>query len=128
MPSTMTAIIFHLTRDEDLRRNIDVGPSSLASNLNSVGEGRSSCVGPAGAAILRNVLVAHIRQVIDTVDVAPVPSFWNSVYWDERRMHPRLRDYIRLDTARLIGGYSTRDSVGSGSNKGYDCKLLHVFE
>jgi len=85
-------------------------------------------VGPARATILRNVLVTHICQVIDTVDIAPVPSFGNRVNWDKRRVYSRLGNDIRLDTTSMIGGYSARDSVGSSSKEGYNCELFHMIE
>ena len=85
-------------------------------------------MGPARATILGNVLVTHICQVIDTIYVAPVPSFGNRVNWDERRVHSRLGNDIRLDTASMIGGNSARDGVGSSSKEGYNCELFHMIE
>ena len=44
-------------------------------------------MGPAGAAVGRDVLVAHVRQVVNTVDITPVPSGGNPIDWDERCVH-----------------------------------------
>jgi len=102
MLSTVTAVVLYLTRDKDLKINIDIRPSSFACDLFSVRKGGIGSVSPARATKLKNVLATHIRQAIDTFDVDPIPSFKNRVNWDERRVHPGLGNDFRLDTASMI--------------------------
>jgi hypothetical protein len=45
--STMATIIRSLTRDEDLRGDVDLGPGTITSDLDSIGESRGSSLGPA---------------------------------------------------------------------------------
>jgi hypothetical protein len=102
--------------DEHLRSDVDIGPSSLSRDLDSVGEGGGGGVGPAGSAVLRNVLVPQIGEVIDTVDVVPNVLLWKVSDWLEWLSH-----VINL---WLSGGLSARSRwvdelevlVGRGSS------------
>ena len=45
--STVATIIRGLTGDEDLRGDVDLGPGTITSDLDSIGESRGSSLGPA---------------------------------------------------------------------------------
>jgi hypothetical protein len=60
-----------LTRDKHLGSNIDVRPGRLSRDFNAVREDRRGCVSPARAAVLRNVLVADVGQVVPSIDIRP---------------------------------------------------------
>ena len=51
MPSTMATVVASLTGDEHLGRDVDVGPGSLASNLDSIREGGGRSMGPARSTV-----------------------------------------------------------------------------
>ena len=59
--------------DDGLRRESDVGEAASVGDDEAVGQGRGSALGPAGAAVVRHVLVHRPRQVVGAVDVTPVP-------------------------------------------------------
>ena len=46
-------------------------------------------MGPTGAAVLGNVLIPHVSQVVDTTDVAPVPGIGElaGLDVDQRTVH-----------------------------------------
>ena len=54
--ATETAVVW-TTRDQNLRRDVDVRPRGLAGNLDPVRQGRGDGMSPAGAAILRQMLI-----------------------------------------------------------------------
>jgi hypothetical protein len=55
--STVAAIVT-TARDKNLRSDVDIRPSSLSSDLNSIGKGGGSGMSPARSTVLRNVLVS----------------------------------------------------------------------
>ena len=65
-----------LARDQNLWGQVDVGPGSVSGDLDTIGEDRGGSVGPAGTAVLGNVLVENVRQVVGVVDVVPDPLLW----------------------------------------------------
>ena len=72
--STVATVVGSLARDEHLRGDVDIGPRSLPGDLDSVGKGRCGGVGPARATVGRDVLVAHVSKVVDSINHSPVPS------------------------------------------------------
>jgi len=70
--SSMATIVWVLTRDKNLRRDIDIGPSTASCDLDSIRHHRRSGLSPAGAAVTRNVLLFDVGQVGLAVDVSPV--------------------------------------------------------
>lgn len=50
------------TRDKDLWSNVNVWPSSISGNLDSIREGRGHCVSPARSTILGQVLISQLRD------------------------------------------------------------------
>jgi len=71
--ASVAAFVPSLTGDEDLRREVDVRPSCSASDLDTVRKRRRGGVRPARAAVLREMLVAHVGEVVNTSNVSPVP-------------------------------------------------------
>lgn len=69
--STMTSLIIHRTGDDDLGGDVDIRPLCLACNFDAVGQGRGRSVGPAGSAVLGDVLVPQVSKVVDTIDIVP---------------------------------------------------------
>jgi len=63
--STVAAIVTVIFAGyQRLHSNVHVRKCSLAHDLDSVGHGRGSCEGPAGTALLGDVLVAHWRRLV----------------------------------------------------------------
>jgi len=58
-----------------LNRKVDVDALALASDLDSIAEGRHGPVRPAASTILRNVLISRGREIIGSIDISPVPLF-----------------------------------------------------
>lgn len=69
--TAIAAVVGGLTGDEDLGREIDIGPLGLAGDLDAVGEGGSGGECPAATAVYGDVLVALDGEVVDSVDIAP---------------------------------------------------------
>mmetsp|Transcript_12625 Transcript_12625/g.21241 ORF Transcript_12625/g.21241 Transcript_12625/m.21241 type:complete len:592 (+) Transcript_12625:45-1820(+) len=59
--------------DEDLGGDVDVRPGSIPLDLDPVRESRGGGVGPAGTAVLGDVLVPDVGQVAGGVHVVPDP-------------------------------------------------------
>jgi hypothetical protein len=68
---TSHRFIVHITRDENLRGDVDIGPGSLSSDLDTIGESRSGSLSPARSTVLRNVLVPNVSKVVNSIDVVP---------------------------------------------------------
>lgn len=56
-----------------MRSDVNVGPLSLSGDLDSVGEGRGGSLSPARTAVLGDMLVLQVSQVVNSVDVVPNP-------------------------------------------------------
>ena len=63
--------------DHLLHRQLHGGPRSLAHQVHAVSHSRGRCLCPAGAAVLRNVLVLLPGGVVHSVDVADVVALGN---------------------------------------------------
>jgi hypothetical protein len=70
---TTVAITTSLTVDDGLRRKSSLRIGVVSQNVDSVSQSRGGSLGPAGSAVLRNVLVLGPGDVVDTVDVSPIP-------------------------------------------------------
>mmetsp|Transcript_48609 Transcript_48609/g.66033 ORF Transcript_48609/g.66033 Transcript_48609/m.66033 type:complete len:266 (-) Transcript_48609:18-815(-) len=77
--TTMATIILHLARDENLGSDVDIGPSSVSGNLDTIRHSRGGGVSPAGTTVLGNVLVSQVGQVVDAVNVIPKPLLRQSI-------------------------------------------------
>jgi len=73
---TTKAAVIGATRDEDLRGEVDIGPGGVSCDLDAVRDYGSGGVGPARSAVLGNVLVPNVGQVVHSIDVVPDPLFW----------------------------------------------------
>ena len=71
--TTVATQVSRLARDDDLWGDVDVGPGCLTGDLYTIGDGRGGGMGPAGSAVLWDVLVADVGDHVDTVDVVPEP-------------------------------------------------------
>ena len=89
---------------------------------------------PAGSAVLRNVLVEDVGQIVSSIDVIPDPLFWEvdrcQVPGDETSWHLNLGHHVRRrsDRARSILANSSQQfllSGGNGSNEGSADKVSH---
>mmetsp|Transcript_80414 Transcript_80414/g.127006 ORF Transcript_80414/g.127006 Transcript_80414/m.127006 type:complete len:381 (-) Transcript_80414:46-1188(-) len=60
-----------------LHRQVDVHAVALARDLDAIAQCRDGAVGPAAAAVLRNVLVARHRAVVPAALVAPGEIRWH---------------------------------------------------
>jgi hypothetical protein len=73
--TTVAAKIFIFTGDDNLGRYVDIGPGSVTGDLDAIRESGGGGVGPAGTAVLGDVLVADIGKVVGVVDIVPEPLF-----------------------------------------------------
>jgi hypothetical protein len=69
--SSVAAIVEATAGNHYLGRDVNIWPGSISGDLDSVGERRSGSLGPAGAAVLGDVLVLDICEVVDAVDTVP---------------------------------------------------------
>jgi hypothetical protein len=112
----------HLARDQHLWRQVDIGPGSVSGDLDAIGEDRSGSVGPAGSAVLRDVLVEDVGQVVGVVNLIPDPLLRES----------NLAEGLSLDTLLegwAVGGVVDRDSAVSGgneANEGSNSERFHL--
>jgi hypothetical protein len=58
--------------------------TSVASNLDSVLQSRDGTMRPAGAAVLRDVLIQHGGAIIYSILVAPVEIIWIAAVWNRK--------------------------------------------
>jgi hypothetical protein len=61
------------TVEHNLRRKSNSWEGILVHNIDPISEGGSGPMSPAGTAVLRNMLVSGPREVVNTINVAPVP-------------------------------------------------------
>jgi len=92
--SSMTSVHVSLAGDQNLRRQVDIGPDSLTLNLNSVGEDGSSSVGPARSTVLRDVLVEDVSQEVCSVSSSLSNVVPKDLIGKVLRMEERLRDVL----------------------------------
>ena len=57
--------------ENELDRKVDLFTLSLARNLDAIGESRDGTMSPARAAILRQMLVQRMGEVVGAIDVSP---------------------------------------------------------
>jgi hypothetical protein len=75
-PATVTAVVEFLAWDKDLWRDVDIGPGSFSGDLDTIGDSWGTGMSPARAAVLGNVLVEDVGQIVGAVNVIPDPLFW----------------------------------------------------
>ena len=82
-------------------------------------------MGPAGTAVLRDVLVADVGDVIDTIDVVPVPLSGQVVDWLQRGLDSGLGSVARASAAGSLRVDSAEGSEGDSAKKGSDSEVSH---
>jgi hypothetical protein len=74
--TTIATEIGCLTRDQNLRSQVDIWPLSVSGNLDTIAEGGGGGEGPARTAVEWDVLVASEGQEVGGVDVGPGEVSW----------------------------------------------------
>lgn len=69
--ATIAPIVVHGAGKQHLRRDVDVGPLSLSHDLYSVRNRRGSGLSPARSAVLGNVLILQVSEIVGAVDIVP---------------------------------------------------------
>jgi hypothetical protein len=75
--TSVATIISSIARYDHLGRDVDVRPGSSPCNLYSVRKSRSGSVGPARSAVLGDVLVSNVGEVVGAINSVPDESFWH---------------------------------------------------
>ena len=81
-------------------RDVNVGPLSVSGDLNAIRDGRGSGMSPARSAVLRNMLVSQVSEIVSVVHVVPNPLI---------RQLDRLQSLSNIVLNRSL----TLDSAGS---------------
>jgi len=98
-----TSIVIKIARDEDLGRDVDIGPGCLTGDLDTIGEGRGGGLSPARSAVLRDVLVPDVGQVVDTTDVVPKNLLGDILQVGERSVDEVFDQSLRFLVSRELG-------------------------
>ena len=127
--TTVATIVLLLAGDDDLGGDVDIGPRGLTGNLNPVRDGGGGSMGPAGTAVLGDVLVADVGNVANTVNVVPFPGGGKVVDMLEGSDNDGLSS---MDAALVAWGVKG-DSAGlisedSHAQKSDDGERFHVKE
>jgi len=69
--TSVATFIGKFAGEEDLRCDVDIGPSGVSHDLDTIRHGRSGSESPAGTAILGNMLVSGEGEVVGAIDVVP---------------------------------------------------------
>ena len=117
--TSMAAQVFGFTRDNDLRRDVDVRPLSIPGNLDSVREGRGGCVSPARTAILGHMLVSHICDPVRVLVIIPEHLSGQIINRLQRFGDPRRSSILASSMAREVG-VNVLGPLGE-SNSGDQC-------
>ena len=86
-----------VTREADLGRDVDIWPGGLPGDLDPVRERGGGGLGPAAAAVLRDVLVLGLSEEVPAPHISPEKFCW----W-------------RLSQAGSLDELWTRNSLGPG--------------
>ena len=121
----MAAHIGGLTRDDDLGGDVDIGPSSATGDLNAIGESAGGGVGPAGTAILGDVLVADVGQEVGAVDVVPEDLLGEVVGWDKWSLDLGCGAVDATFVAWVLGVDIAGSAKSDNTQKSRDCESFH---
>jgi len=69
------------------------GPRATAEDVDAISQSRGRAESPAGAAVLRNVLIAGRGEVVSARDIAPVPIS-RDIFRGEVLVRARLGDVL----------------------------------
>jgi hypothetical protein len=123
--TTVATQILIFTGDDNLGRYVDVGPGSVTGNLDTVRERRGGGVGPAGTAVLGDVLVADVGKVVGAVDIVPEPLFGEISDVDERGVDDGGSLVVVVLVAGDVGVGVKALGGSDGSNEG-DSEGSHI--
>ena len=124
--TTVATHVLGLTRDDDLGGDVDIGPGALTRDLDSIREGRGGGMGPAGATVLRDVLVADVGDHVLSVDVVPEHVGGEVLEGLERSVYAGLTSVEVADAAGLLGVDLAESESGSAKH-GADSEGFHEF-
>lgn len=68
-----------LAVDNNLWRQVHLGPGVVPSNVDSVSNRASGSMGPARSAVSGDMLIPAPRQIVLATDISPIPRFRKSV-------------------------------------------------
>jgi hypothetical protein len=68
-----------LTVDNNLWRKSHLRPSIVACNVDTVSDCRNWCLCPAGATVNGNMLIYIPREIVNSVNITPIPANRQSV-------------------------------------------------
>jgi hypothetical protein len=71
-----------LAVDDHLRRKRDIRPSSVSGNVDSVSNRTGGALSPARATVCRDMLILGPREIVDSANVSPVPTFREVLHVD----------------------------------------------
>merc|ERR1719507_217945 len=101
------AAVHRPARDQDLWSDVDIRPGGFPRNLDPVGERRSGSLGPTRAAVLRDMLVLCLGEVVHPIHLSPVKSWGRGTLWhsslDLTWSGPRMRDVAKVEARVGIG-------------------------
>jgi len=121
----MAAHIGGLARDDDLGSDVDIGPSSPTSDLDTIGESAGGGVSPAGTAILGYVLVADVGQEVGAVDVVPEELRRQVIGWDKRGLDLGCSAVDATLVAWVFGVDIAGSAKSDNAQKSRDCESFH---
>jgi len=116
--TTVTSEGVVLTVDKNLGSDVDVGPGGVSGDLDSVTEGGSGSVSPAGTTVLGDVLVTDVGEEVSSVDVVPDPLLGKVVDGLELRLDLVLNGFGEGDTAGVVLGDESLSSSSEASDGG----------
>ena len=112
----MTSRIGHIAIQNLLDIDVNFWESSLSHDGNSVGEGRGCSLSPAGSTVVRDMLVLHLSQVVNSVLISPCEGVWHlfdGLPW--HRVNPRV---VRLVVRWLVTLLEGRSNAKQGNKNG----------
>lgn len=114
---TSMASIISRTRNKNLWSNVNIRPSCLSGNLNSIRHSWSSCMSPAWTTILWNMLVSEIGKEVGSIDIIPDILLWKILNWLKRFLSITKLWFIRFSSAWSIWVGELKSSFNLGSTK-----------
>merc|ERR1719507_1408169 len=93
--------------DQNLWSNVDIRPGGFPRNLDPVGEGGGGCLRPARAAVLRDVLVLSLGEIVHPTHFSPVERRGRGALWHSRLdltwSRPGMTDMAKVEAGVGIG-------------------------
>ena len=124
--TTVATLVGGLARDDHLRGDVHIGPGTLTSDLDTIGEGGGGSVGPAGTAVGGDVLVADVRDQALSINVVPIPLGGKVVGGLEGSVDLGRSPVGVSDTARLGWVHPADLSEGNSAQKSGSSESFHL--